>query len=88
MCKCGEQMARRNEKLLDACERHDGDNSVCKSPGLPDREETLVDMASFNFKLAELTQAAEVEVADWRRTWAAWVKVSAQRKRKQMDSFK
>ena len=81
-------MARRNGRLLGVCERHDGDNSVCKSPGLPDREGTSVDMASFNFKLAELTQVAQVKVADWRRTWAALVKVSAQRKREQMDSFK
>ena len=72
MCKCGKQMARKHGKLLDVCEWKVGDISVCRTPGLPDREETLMDMTNSNCKLAELTQAAQVKASNWHRMITKW----------------
>ena len=67
-----QQIARKRGKLLDVCERKDGDDSTCKSPGPPDRTKSLADMANYDRKLAELTQAVQVEDKSWRRIKAEW----------------
>jgi hypothetical protein len=63
-CRCGNQMARRNGRILKVCERNDNDVSDCKSPGLPDREKTLAGMDEYNRKIAELTKEAQNEAAN------------------------
>ena len=71
-CRCGNQMARRNGRILKVYERNDNGVSDCKSPGLPDREEMLAGMDEYNRKIAELTKKVQDEAANRRRTIAAW----------------